>query len=271
MVVALYSDDPRLTAYALGELGPAEAAALTAELDAAAGARQAVAEIRALAKTLATVLQSEPCPALTPEQREAIRAAAEPKLVRLPQRRPYRPVLKWVAAAAAVLLLSLLAFGVLKRGQKAVDKEHDPSAFMVDQPPVEKKKEPGELVDSTRVARAEAVIRARRVAPSGPSEFGPKIRAVRFEVLAVVKNDPVPPTMRPKRALARQSIRVKQEIEVLYPRTQQALAAIPQGEMTLYLYTCPFGKIWFLNGSPKHGISHTGKEKVGDYEAEEAF
>jgi len=57
-------DDPRLTAYALGELDPAERAAIEAELEKSFALQQAVEEIRETATVLKTKLAEEELPGL---------------------------------------------------------------------------------------------------------------------------------------------------------------------------------------------------------------
>ena len=68
----LNPDDPRLTAYALGELPETERAAIEAELQQSPECRKAVEEIQNAAKLLSQELASEPCPELLPAQKEAI-------------------------------------------------------------------------------------------------------------------------------------------------------------------------------------------------------
>src|SRR5262245_34438433 len=68
-------DDPRLTAYALGELDAAEAAEVERLLAESPACRAAVEEIRDLAGMLTAELQREPVPALTETQRAAITLA----------------------------------------------------------------------------------------------------------------------------------------------------------------------------------------------------
>ena len=71
-----WSDDPRLTAYALGELEPAESAELEAEMAGDAGARAQVEELRAFAGSLEQHFAAETAPELLTEQRGAIEARA---------------------------------------------------------------------------------------------------------------------------------------------------------------------------------------------------
>ena len=61
----LHPDDPRLTAYALGELDPTEQHEIERLLADAPAARAAVQEIRDLAGLLTTEFRLEPAPVLT--------------------------------------------------------------------------------------------------------------------------------------------------------------------------------------------------------------
>jgi Ca-activated chloride channel family protein len=65
-------DDPKLTAYALGELEGEDRAAMEALLVNSPEARRQVDEIRQTAQRLETELQKEPCPVLTTKQTKAI-------------------------------------------------------------------------------------------------------------------------------------------------------------------------------------------------------
>lgn len=95
-------DDPRLTAYALGELDATEAASVEAALADDAQGQAEVTAIRQTAAVLREALAAEAAPALTDEQREAIRmrAARGPRATRWPVLR----VLTWTTAAAAAAL-----------------------------------------------------------------------------------------------------------------------------------------------------------------------
>ncbi|MCX6905953.1 MAG: hypothetical protein NTW03_21235 [Verrucomicrobia bacterium] len=72
-------EDPKLTAYALGELPPSERAAVEAELSQSPECRQAVEEIRETATLLARELAAEPCPELRGTQQEAVLALVPKK------------------------------------------------------------------------------------------------------------------------------------------------------------------------------------------------
>jgi Ca-activated chloride channel family protein len=102
-------DDVRLTAYALGELEPAEASEIEALLATNEDARREVDRIRAFAGTLAEDLGREPAPRLTGAQRADIAAAADapaPTLAnRHPEDRPRWYSRPWTIAAAASILV----------------------------------------------------------------------------------------------------------------------------------------------------------------------
>jgi len=118
------TNDPRLTAYALGELDPREAAILEAELGESPDGQRALAEIRHMAGLLGTALAGERVLALSPAARERIVCAAEqsqdahsstprgsgpsrpasPRLRRLVGLRRYRVSM---FAAAALLLVAV--------------------------------------------------------------------------------------------------------------------------------------------------------------------
>jgi len=72
-------DDPRLTAYALGELDQSEIPTVEALLAESAEARQWVDEVRQTAQELEGGLAEEPSPSLSAEQRRAINARLAPR------------------------------------------------------------------------------------------------------------------------------------------------------------------------------------------------
>lgn len=71
------ADDAMLTAYALGELAGADAAAVEARIARDADARRTVDEIREFAGVLATDLAAEPCPSSDTERRAEVERVAE--------------------------------------------------------------------------------------------------------------------------------------------------------------------------------------------------
>lgn len=111
-------DDPRLTAYALGELSADDQVTFERQLAGDPDARAELEHIRALTRQLDTVLTREaavmPALALSAAQRDAIRHAATP-------RRPgWGLVVSGLGTAAAASLLVLVAQVVGGRGQQAV-------------------------------------------------------------------------------------------------------------------------------------------------------
>jgi len=95
-------NDPRLTAYVLGELSEAERAEVEAELARNETARTIVAEIRQTAELLTRELQQEPDAALAPEQRAAV--LDRPRRAE-PSRRRFGRFFVLVTSAAACLAL----------------------------------------------------------------------------------------------------------------------------------------------------------------------
>lgn len=118
-------DDPRLTAYALGELDPAATAAVDALIAADPEARRAVAEIRAAGRLLADRLALEPTPDLTDGHRRAIEAGlpATPAAVSIPTRRPpLRRLGPWLALAAAACVFGLMLPAVRAPWEGRIDR-----------------------------------------------------------------------------------------------------------------------------------------------------
>jgi len=106
-------NDPRLTAYALGELDAAAAAAVEADMGDSPDTRAEVQGIRDTAALLQQALAAEGAPTLTDPQRQAIRttAAKGPRATRFS---PLR-LLAWASvAAAACLVVGLLAMPALR-------------------------------------------------------------------------------------------------------------------------------------------------------------
>jgi hypothetical protein len=130
--MTLDPNDPKLTAYALGELDGADQAAVEKALESSAELREAVDQIRRTADLLAEHLQSEPAPALTPEQREAVLHAPEtPPAVSSPSK-PRRRRL-WVSlAACACVLLAIGAVLWSPSVQRAGRPAEDPLALLHD-------------------------------------------------------------------------------------------------------------------------------------------
>src|SRR5438067_215358 len=77
----LLPDDPRLTAYALGELDPTEQTTVERLLAESPASQAALGEIRGVAALLAIELRQEAAPELTSAQRTAILAGSVAPLV----------------------------------------------------------------------------------------------------------------------------------------------------------------------------------------------
>jgi Ca-activated chloride channel homolog len=105
-------EDPKWTAYVLGELSAAEKAQVEQELESSAAARELVDEIRIAASLLRHELVRECAPALSTEQKRTISAAAAP------QRR--RPVLRWLAVPASVAAGVVIAIAVWDTSYKSL-------------------------------------------------------------------------------------------------------------------------------------------------------
>src|SRR4051812_20513194 len=101
-----YQDDPRLTAYVLGELTQSEREQVESLLSDQEGARRAVEEIRATAELLKRELQTEKgAPGLTADQRQAV--AEHARTPRLATQMSYVLQIA-VALAACVVLVGVL-------------------------------------------------------------------------------------------------------------------------------------------------------------------
>src|SRR5262245_56330075 len=97
----LLPDDPRLTAYALGELDPTEREAVERLLEASPEAQATLREIRDVAGLLTAELKQEPAPSLTEAQRSAVLAGTASS----PARRravPSRASARWISRFAAL-------------------------------------------------------------------------------------------------------------------------------------------------------------------------
>ncbi len=95
-------DDPRLTAYALGELEDREKAAFEAELADSDEGRKYVDEVRETARMLTLSLADEPAPRLSPHHLHGIEAELKPLRT--------LPLQRWAGLALAASLL--VGFGV---------------------------------------------------------------------------------------------------------------------------------------------------------------
>jgi Ca-activated chloride channel family protein len=109
----LHPDDPRLTAYALGELSSAETAEIGRLVSEDPELQQFVDETRALARSLETELLSDPAPELSPVNRHAIEEALRKRKV------VHFPKAFWVATLAAAACLAFFALPSLRHSEKS--------------------------------------------------------------------------------------------------------------------------------------------------------
>src|SRR3954470_8459127 len=100
-------DDPRLTAYALGELDASERSAIEVLLAESPESRQFVEDVRATAELLTAQLHREPSPGLAAEHRRAIegRLQPAPPARRRPRWIPYALAASLVVVVPGLLLL----------------------------------------------------------------------------------------------------------------------------------------------------------------------
>ncbi len=113
-------DDPKLTAYALGELPESERAVVEAELAKSPEGQQVLNEIRETIGVLQQELAAEPCPELTPAQERAIAVSVEPAAAKTVAF-PWWKVIVYggLSAAACLVLAGLLLPSLAKSKAKA--------------------------------------------------------------------------------------------------------------------------------------------------------
>jgi len=113
-------DDPRLTAYALGELEPEEHAAIEAAIKDDPAVQAAVAQIRALGNDLSAALAKEPLPVVpAPDKKPVSPPAREAYQPRKFIRFPYYILGGLAAACLAVIIVSQQRKAVRERVQLA--------------------------------------------------------------------------------------------------------------------------------------------------------
>ena len=105
-------NDPRLTAYVLGELDAAEREAIEKQLAECEKSREYVEQLRATTQMLAKELAGEPAPALSVEQRQAVQQEIEKlgepqaKGIRRPAKIRWWQSPQWMALAASLLVIA---------------------------------------------------------------------------------------------------------------------------------------------------------------------
>jgi hypothetical protein len=113
------SEDPRLTAYALGELEADERAAFEAQLAADAELRAELEAVRRTAELLENELARSPELALSAAQKKTIEQALQKAPTTAPAaKKPRKLRWGWALAAALPLLLSVGGLSLMTRGRK---------------------------------------------------------------------------------------------------------------------------------------------------------
>jgi len=110
----IFSDDPRLTAYALGELEGEECAQVEAALAADPALQAIVEEIRATAGRLTAALEAEPLPEPTPVHFESYHTVRPPRIFRF----PYWTVAALGAAACFAVIIALRELPLAEKDQQ---------------------------------------------------------------------------------------------------------------------------------------------------------
>jgi Ca-activated chloride channel family protein len=111
-------DDPKWTAYVLGELSETERAMLDAELESSQEAREFVQELRQAVSMMKEGLAAQSDPALTPEQRLSVQRTAS--TIPVARWSPSTSSLAWAGGlAAAVLMIATITIPSLLRSRQA--------------------------------------------------------------------------------------------------------------------------------------------------------
>src|SRR5690349_17013577 len=113
-------NDPKWTAYVLGELGEADRQAVERLLESSAEARALVEELEMATGVIAGALASQPSLVLTPAQRAAVRRAADSHSIGwfAPLQAPWG----WAAGAVGVLAVLTLVVA-LQQGRQSPDRK----------------------------------------------------------------------------------------------------------------------------------------------------
>jgi Ca-activated chloride channel family protein len=124
-------DDPKWSAYLLGELTADERAAVEQELETSAEAREFLEELRLTAAIMKEELSAHAAFGLRAEQREAIEAAVE-----RPKRWFTRPAVWAIGAAAATFAIGLALVPASLRSRQAVAEQSTPIAAVQPAPQI---------------------------------------------------------------------------------------------------------------------------------------
>ncbi|HUJ09063.1 MAG TPA: von Willebrand factor type A domain-containing protein, partial [Verrucomicrobiae bacterium] len=170
-------NDPRLTAYALGELDAAERAEIEAWLKGDEAARREIETIRRAAGVLTEELKAEPCPELTPAQVAEIEQRFDPA-AKTEIDFPWWRLIGWATAVGAAALMVALFLPALSATRNRAQRLalHTPSeqSAPVQQPPPPKLPLSQNQVESER-----NVVALQPSSPSPTPEAAPPLTRAR--------------------------------------------------------------------------------------------
>ncbi len=150
MSTPIQPDDPRLTAYALGELDEAGRAEIEAQLAASDEARREVGAITEAAHLLESALQAESSPELSASRRDAIRAHVQ---TRRPARLTFlRRAAVWLVLVGAAIAALAIVTPNLMRSRMAADE--------------------ADLLLAERSSRALSIVRSKDMSVPGQAGAG---------------------------------------------------------------------------------------------------
>ncbi|MCH7886034.1 MAG: hypothetical protein IIC01_12415, partial [Planctomycetes bacterium] len=165
------SNDPKLTAYALGELDAKEQAEVEVQVGQSETLRQTVRSIRETADLLRNDLQSEPCPTLSEDQRTAIGAKMAGHAGRkgAASRSLFARRRIWIPTAVAASMA--IAFGAYYTFMPHLSRARELSSRLASTGPVQRRvREAPEEQVTNHVALRRAAKRAKGSAPTNASD-----------------------------------------------------------------------------------------------------
>ncbi|HEX5443295.1 MAG TPA: von Willebrand factor type A domain-containing protein, partial [Pirellulales bacterium] len=113
-----HDGDPRLTAFALGELGEAERAEISARLANSPDERRQIDDLQRLGRLLRQTMAASPCSATSPDLRAALlQQFAEPAPAEMPRPRPRLPRRRYwlpLSLAASLIAISGTLYALLR-------------------------------------------------------------------------------------------------------------------------------------------------------------
>jgi Ca-activated chloride channel family protein len=163
-------EDPKWTAYVLGELDAAGCAEIERLLDTSADARALVAELQVATMALRDGLTSQAPLVMTPDQRAAVHAAATPRSPRLLAAFPARWAWGLGAAAAALVAVAVMVPGLLRAGRSVLPSSYDASISAVRSTEVARSEEAAAVMPQAGAVASEQSQGAAGIAAAARSE-----------------------------------------------------------------------------------------------------